>query len=206
LDIDAISSGRYAPNMADEELETRRWKRVEYDRLIECGFFKPGEPVELVGGQLIVAEPQGSRHYTAIRAAAEALRVAFGADWEVRTQAPVALDEESEPEPDVAVVPGSFHDYVSGHPSRPVLIVEVSESSLAFDRAHKGSLYARAGLADYWIVNLVDRVLEVYREPVRDTAAAFGWHYQSVGVHDSARAVSPLGARGTVIGVSSLLV
>ena len=67
LDIDAIFSGGYAPSMADEELETRRWKRVEYDRLIERGFFKPGEPVELVGGQLIVAEPVTRVKGTAIR-------------------------------------------------------------------------------------------------------------------------------------------
>ena len=108
MDIDAISSGRYAPGMADEELETRRWKRVEYDRLIECGFFKPGEPVELLGGQLIVAEPQGNRHFTAIRAVEEALRAAFGQGWEVRGQGPIALDEESEPEPDIAVVQTSL--------------------------------------------------------------------------------------------------
>jgi Uma2 family endonuclease len=180
--------------MAQDEIETRRWKRVEYDRLIECGFFRPGDPIELVGGQLIVAEPQGSRHSATIRAVDEALRVALGAGWDVRTQLPVALDEESEPEPDVAVVPGSFRDYVVSHPSRPVLVVEVSESSLVFDRAHKGSLYARAALSDYWIVNLVDRVLEVYREPGRDPGAAFGWRYQSATIHGPDASVSPLAA------------
>jgi Uma2 family endonuclease len=191
--------------MADEELETRRWKRVEYDRLIECGFFKPGEPIELVGGQLIVAEPQGSRHFTATRAVAEALRMAFGAGWEVRTQAPVALDDESEPEPDVAVVPGSFRDYASGHPARPVLVVEVSESSLAFDRAHKGSLYARAGLADYWIVNLVDRVLEVYREPVRDPDASFGSRYRQVVACGRETSVAALASPHALIHVADLI-
>ena len=143
--------------MAELEGKTRRWRRVEYERLIEAGFFPPGDPVELVGGQLLVAEPQGSGHFAAIRAVEEALRAVFGAGWEVRGQGPLALDEESEPEPDVAVVPGSFRDYAVEHPARPVLVVEVSESSLAVDRDHKGSLYARAGLADYWVVNLVDR-------------------------------------------------
>jgi Uma2 family endonuclease len=191
--------------MAHDEPETRRWKRVEYDRLIECGFFRPGDPIELVGGQLIVAEPHGSRHSATIRAVDEALRVTFGAGWDVRTQLPVALDEESEPEPDVAVVPGSFRDYVASHPSRAVLVVEVSESSLAFDRAHKGSLYARAGLADYWIVNLVDHVLEVYREPVRDVDAAFGWRYQSLTVHGPAAAVSPLAWPQASVRVSDVV-
>src|SRR5713226_8503782 len=117
--------------MAGPDVRTRRWKRIEYDRLIEAGFFRPGDPVELLGGQLIVAEPQGSGHFAAIRAVEEALRAAFGPGWEVRGQGPIALDEESEPEPDVAVVPGTFRDYVIEHPSRPVLVVEVSDSSLA---------------------------------------------------------------------------
>ncbi len=191
--------------MARVEIKTRRWRRVEYERLIETGFFEAGGPIELVGGQLIVAEPQGSSHFTAVRATEEALRAAFGPGWEVRGQGPLALDEESEQEPDVAVVQGSFRDYVVGHPSRPVLVVEVSESSLALDREHKGSLYARAGLADYWIVNLVARVLEVYREPGRDPVASFGWRYQSVEVRHREASVSPLALPSAHIRVSDLL-
>ena len=94
----------------------------------------------------------------------DTLRAAFGPGWVVRAQGPLALDDESEPEPDVAVVPGSRRDYLHSHPALPVLAVEIAESSLSFDRRQKGSLYARAGLGDYWIVNLVDRVLEVYRK------------------------------------------
>ena len=191
--------------MAEDEFETRQWKRVEYDRLIECGFFRPGDPIELVGGQLIVAEPQGSGHYASIRAVQEALRAAFGQGWEIRNQGPVALDDESEPEPDIAVVPGTFRDYAGGHPSRPVLVVEVSESSLAFDRGRKASLYARAGLADYWIVNLVDRVLEVYREPVRDLGAEFGWRYQSVAICGFDAAISPLALPNAVVRVADVI-
>jgi Uma2 family endonuclease len=191
--------------MARVEVKTRRWKRVEYERLIETGFFQPGDPVELIGGQLIVAEPQGSNHFTAIQAVEEALRAAFGAGWQVRGQGPVALDEESEPEPDVAVVPGSFRDYVAAHPSRPVLVVEVSESSLALDRHHKGSLYARAGLDDYWIVNLADRVVEVYRNPGPDPAASFGWRYQSVEALERGASVSPLALPGAHIRAGDLL-
>jgi len=191
--------------MDSVEVKTRRWKRVEYERLIETGFFQPGDPVELVGGQLIVAEPQGSGHFAAIRAVEEALRAAFGVGWDVRAQGPVALDEESEPEPDVAVVPGGFRDYVAAHPSRPVLVVEVSESSLALDRHHKGSLYARAGLDDYWIVNLVDQVLEVYRHPGPDPAASLGWRYRSVEVPGREASVSPLALPGAHIRVADLL-
>ena len=191
--------------MARVEVKTRRWKRIEYDRLIETGFFQPGDPIELIGGQLIVAEPQGSRHFAAVQAVEEALRTAFGAGWQVRGQGPVALDEESEPEPDVAVVPGSFRDYAAAHPSRPVLVVEVSESSPALDRHHKGSLYARAGLDDYWIVNLVDQVLEVHRDPGPDPTASFNWRYQSVEALERGASVSPLALPGARILVVDLL-
>jgi Uma2 family endonuclease len=191
--------------MAPDELRTRQWKRAEYDRLIECGFFGPGEAVELLGGQLLVAEPQGSRHAAAVRAVEEALRRAFGEGWDVRSQLPVALDDVSEPEPDVVVVPGSFRDYVGRHPSQPVLVVEISEASLAFDRGPKGSLYARAGLADYWIVNLVDRVVEVCRQPRQDDEATFGWSYDSVAIVGPAGAISPLTAPHATIRVSDVV-
>jgi len=191
--------------MAHADVKTHRWRRVEYERLIESGFFRPGDPVELVGGQLIVAEPQGRRHFAAVQAMAEALRTAFGPGWQIRGQGPLALDDESEPEPDVAVVPGSFRDYVDGHPVRPVLVVEISESSLALDRDHKGSLYARAGLADYWIVNLVDQALEVYRDPGPDPAAAFGWRYRSVEVLRGEAFAVPLALSGARIHVRDVL-
>jgi Uma2 family endonuclease len=186
-------------------IKVRRWKRVEYDRLVEGGFFRADDPVELLGGQLIVAEPQGSRHFAAIRAAEEALRAAFGPGWEVRGQGPLALDEESEPEPDLAVVPGSFRDYRSAHPSRPALVVEVAESSLLLDREHKGSLYARAGLADYWIVNLSERRLEIYGEPAPDAGAVFGWRYRSVIVPDVGAWISPLAMPTARVRVADLL-
>jgi len=192
--------------MPRAEIKTRHWKRVEYDRLIEGGFFRSGDPIELLGGQLIVAEPQGSGHFAAVRAAEKALRAVFGRGWEVRGQGPLALDEESEPEPDLAVVPGSFRDYQTGHPSRPVLVIEVSESSLALDRDHKGSLYARAGLTDYWMVNLPERVLEVYRDPEADPAAAFGWRYRSISVLGRGASVSPLALPGSRIRIADLLI
>src|SRR2546430_354095 len=136
---------------------TRRWTRAEYGRLIEVGVFRPGEPVELLGGELIVSEPQDSAHYTAIGLIEDALRASLGSAWLVRSRGPIALDDVSEPEPDIAVTRGGRRDYSREHPARPVLVVEVAESSLQLDREHKGSLYARARLDDYWILNLVDR-------------------------------------------------
>src|SRR5918995_6305447 len=131
--------------MATPTLRTRRWTRREYDRLVELGVFRPDERLELLDGVLMVREPQHAPHALVIRACEEALRVAFSAGWDVRVQLPIALDPHSEPEPDVAVVPGSFRDYPHEHPSRPVLLVEVSDTTLALDRRKTG-LYARAGV------------------------------------------------------------
>ena len=184
---------------------TRRWTRAEYDRLIEVGVFRPGDPVELLAGELVVAEPQGGEHYTAIYLAEEALRAVFGPGWLVRSQAPIALDDESEPEPDLAVAPGSPRDYRREHPARPVLIVEVAESSLHLDRNEKSGLYARARLEDYWIVNLVARVLEVYRQPAPDPTAPFGWSYSSRQVLGPESFAVPLAAPDARVRVSDLL-
>src|SRR5262249_28089345 len=132
-------------------VDIRRMTRLEYERLIELEFFGPEERVELIDGGMILREPQYSPHATAIPLVRPTLQRAFRAGWAVRAQLPVALDDMSEPEPDAAVVPGDPRDYRDAHPARPVLIVEVALSRLAFDLRRKASLYARAGIADYWV-------------------------------------------------------
>ncbi|MBI2529426.1 MAG: Uma2 family endonuclease [Candidatus Rokubacteria bacterium] len=191
--------------MATSSLQLRRWTRAEYDRLIDLGVFQPGEPIELIGGQLMVCEPQGRRHAWALAIVDHRLRAALGSGWTVRTQMPVDLDDESEPEPDLAVVSGTPEEQPVRHPARLALIVEVAESSLGTDREVKGSLYARAGLGDYWIANLVNRVLEVYRKPVVDSAAPYGWRYASVTTLRPGDTVSPLAAPAARVPVADLL-
>jgi len=185
-------------------LTLRRWRRVEYDRLVALGTFDD-DPIELIGGHLVVAEPKGPYHTSAIGAAEYAVRAALSPGYILRTQAPVALDDESEPEPDLAVVPGRPGDYRDAHPTQPALAIEVADSSLAFDRIRKGSLYARAGVPDYWILNLVERVLEVYRDPVPDPSAPHGWHYRSMTTLTPSDVVTPLAAPSRPIAVSDLL-
>jgi Uma2 family endonuclease len=190
--------------MTQTPLTLRRWRRAEYERLVDLGVFQ-GEPIELIGGQLVVAEPQGAYHASAISAVDYALRTLLPPGWMVRIQAPVSLDDESEPEPDLVVVPGLPADYRRSHPTCPVLAVEVADSSLDFDRQHKGSLYARAGIQDYWIVNLVDRVLEVYRDPGPDRSAPHGWRYRSVATMTPPAVVVPLAFTSSQIAVADLL-
>jgi len=184
---------------------TRRWTRAEYDRLIDLGIFRPGEHLELLGGHLIVGEPQGTLHSVAVGLVEEAIRISFGPGWAVRVQMPIALDDESEPEPDVVVVPGTHRDYEIAHPARPALLVEVAESSLADDRATKAALYARAGIADYWILNLVDRALEVCREPVAATASGSGWRYRAITVLHAGHAIAALARPDRPVDVAALL-
>lgn len=105
----------------------------------------------------------------------------------------------------MAVVRGRPRDYREAHPSRPALVVEVAESSLTFDRNVKGSLYARAGVPDCWIVNLVDRALELHRAPIRDAAAPFGWRYGSVEVLTPDAPALPLARPEARIAVADLL-
>src|SRR5437867_2084355 len=191
--------------MGQQELRIRRWKRTEYEQLVEKGVFRPGERVELIDGLLVVAEPQTSLHFTAVRLVERALGRAFGEGWDVRAQGPIALDETSEPEPDVAVVRGELRDYVDAHPADPVLVVEVSLTSIDFDRVHKSSLYARAGRPEYWIVNLVDRVVEVRRAPAPAASAPYGWDYTTVEILSPGEDARPLAAPGTQITVPDLL-
>ena len=187
-----------------QRTRTRRWTRVEYDRLIDQGFFDEDEPIELLDGLLLLKEPQSSAHRTAVTLVAEALRHAFGTGWFVQVQSPIGLDDRSEPEPDLAVVAGVPRDYVDEHPARPALIVEVALSGLRIARGRKARAYARAGLADHWIVNVVDRVLEVYREPRRgDRASRPG--YTSIETLHADDIVTPLAAPLARIRVADLL-
>jgi Uma2 family endonuclease len=186
-------------------IRTKRWTRLEYERLINLGAFGPEDRLELLGGQLVVREPQGPPHSTGIRLVAQALRAAFGPSWSIEAQLPVSLDEESEPEPDVAVVAGGPRDYLASHPSRPALVVEVAVTSLALDRGEKASLYARAGVEDSWIVNLVDSTLEVYRDPEANPDSPYGWRYGSVLTLSASDRVRPLAVLNAEILVADLL-
>jgi Uma2 family endonuclease len=183
----------------------RRWTRHEYDRLIDHGFLDEDDPIELLDGLLLVKEPQHSPHRTAVLLVAKALERAFGERWFVQTQSPIILDHRSQPEPDVCVVRGAPRDYVDSHPTRPTLIVEVAQSGLRIARGRKVVAYARARIRDYWIVNLINRVLEVHREPARPGPARRHWGYASIETLDAGATVTPLAAPSAAIRVADLL-
>jgi Uma2 family endonuclease len=178
-------------------IEMRRWTREEYDKMIAAGIFASGDRVELVDGEILQMTPQGSVHATVILLVQNALRLAFGPAFSIRPQLPIALTPDSEPEPDLAVVSGNPLDYWNQHPATALLLVEVSDTTLERDRQRKGSLYARAGVQDYWIVNLIDRCVEVYREPREGT-------YRSCQRFFIGDSLAPLSAPGAIIPVAGI--
>lgn len=183
---------------------SRRWTKDEFYRLGECGFFA-GQRAELIEGEIMVQSPQKAEHFTAIKRVARILESHFGTGFDVRAQGPLALGQHTEPEPDVAIVTGQSEDYQKAHPQSALLVVEVSETTLVYDQTDKASLYAAAGIADYWIVNLVADQLEVYRCPAPDPDQPYGARYSSVTVYSRGATVSPLAKPGTPVAVTDLL-
>jgi Uma2 family endonuclease len=181
-----------------------RWTRRQYARLIDRGVLDEDEPIELLDGLLFVKEPQSSPHRTAVGLVAKALERAFGDGWFVQVQSPIGLDDRSEPEPDVCVIRGSLRDYVDAHPTHPALVVEVAISGLGAARGRKAAAYARGGIADYWIVNLVDRVLEIHREPARPGPSR-RWGYAAVEALGADAIVVPLASPAARVRVADLL-
>jgi Uma2 family endonuclease len=185
-------------------MKTRRWRRVEYERLVDLGMFS-GERLELLDGALVVREPQGSSHAAIAAHVGQVLAAAFGPGWHARLHSPLALGDDSEPEPDVAIVMGGPRDHVAAHPATAALVVEVADSSLRLDRRLKAELYARAGLPDYWIVNLAEGLVEVHRDPQPAGDDPSRWVYRSIERLRPPATVVPLGAPATPIRVSELL-
>lgn len=177
---------------------TYRWSRETYDRAVEAGVFGPADRLELIEGQLLAMTPQGSRHAAIVNQVGDVLRDAFGAGYSIRTQSPLAIGDDSEPEPDLAVVRGQALDYLEAHPTNALLVVEVSDESLRRDRTLKQRLYAGHAVPEYWVLALPDACLEVYRDP-----AAGG--YRSVATLRAGDRIAPLACPGAAIAVADLL-
>lgn len=155
----------HTQTLVPPETERRyRWTRTQYDRLVEAGILAD-QRVELIHGEIIEMSPQGSRHFTLIRLVSKVLERIYEDGYDIRPQGPLALGEDSEPEPDVAVVRGEPLDYLDAHPTSALLAVEVADTSLMKDRLTKAALYAQHGISEYWILNLAAATLEVHRDP-----------------------------------------
>ena len=184
------------------EPESRRWTLGEYYRLAEQGWFQ-GQRVQLIRGEIIQMPAQGHAHATAILRTERVLRPLFQKGYCLRVQMPLNVGMDTDPEPDIAVVPGTVEDY-SDHPTSAVMVIEISDTTLRLDR-RKAGLYASAGIPEYWIVNLKEQTAEVHRGPEVDLAQEFGHCYATVRTLLIGETVSPLAAPTAIIAVADLL-
>jgi Uma2 family endonuclease len=146
-----------------------RFTTERYFQLVEDGVIGPDDRVELLDGVIVAVPPSGPRHAAVVTSVGRALILACaGANVTVRVQTPLVASAFSAPEPDIAIVSGKDYDYFDAHPKTALLVVEVSDYSLPQDRMTKSRIYAEAGIAEYWIVNVRDRRLEVMRAPDAD--------------------------------------
>ncbi len=180
------------------------WTVTEFHRFGDLGLFE-GLRAKLIDGDIIEEGPMNPPHAEAIERLTEAIRTAFGAGWRYRVQTPLVLGQTTDPMPDLYVVAGTVHGLPGVHPTSAALVVEVSDTSLRFDTTDKMSLYAAAGIADYWVLDVVNRWLMVHRDPAPDAAQRFGHGYAAVTTLGPADSVSPLAAAGATVRVADLL-
>ncbi|MGH2350358.1 MAG: Uma2 family endonuclease [Chloroflexota bacterium] len=183
----------------------RRWTRAEYYRMAEAGILGEDDRVELLEGEIVEMSPIGSPHAAGVELASAALSFAPQYGYYVRHQQPLSLGVTSDPQPDLAVVKGGPRDYVSGHPTSAMLVVEVADPSLPEDRRRKAGLYAACDIPDYWVTDVNGRQLEVYREPVKDPTAPGGGRYQRLETFKPGDSITPLFAPDHSIAVDDLL-
>jgi Uma2 family endonuclease len=184
----------------DVSYKTRRFTTDEYDHLTEIGFLGEDDRVELLEGEIVEMPPMGNRHSSCIARLTRVLQPKLGDSALLWAQMPVRIDDRSKPEPDAALVRFDPNFYASGQPTAAdvLLVIEVADSTLGYDRSRKGPVYARGGIPDYWLVDLNAERVEVFREPA-------GEHYQSVQVFRRGERISVLALPGLELTVDEIL-
>lgn len=184
----------------DTTLQLRLWTVEEYHRMAEAGIFGAEERVELLEGNIIWKSPKGTAHRSAVGRTNYLLKNRLGNRAWISIQDPITLNERSEPEPDIAVVKLDPLDYADHHPTPPevYLVIEVADSSLKLDCKTKAKAYSKAGIKDYWVLDVVSRQLHVFREPTQDG-------YQSEVVLSEDATISPLDFPDLSIAILEML-
>ncbi len=197
----AKRSARWVQQLEPQPL---RWTTEEFQRMGDSGVFE-GRHVELIEGVIVGLMTMGPPHVVGVMKAARQAERAFGDGFVVRSQMPLNVSGTTDPEPDIAVVPGEIEDYVRQHPTTALLVVEVSDTTLAYDRGKKASLYARAGISDYWLSNLIEDCVEVHRQPKKQKDAPFGHIYEDVRIYRRGETIAPLAKPDAQVPVDELL-
>ena len=181
------------------------WTVSEFEKLFDLGFFAPDARLELVEGEIWKKMSQNEPHSIAVLLAQYKFMELFASGYVVRVQLPLVIGATSKPEPDLAIVTGVPRDYLASHPTTAELVVEISDATLRADQTTKAALYARANIAEYWIVNLIERTLEVRRQPSPMAGESLGHGYRSTQILLPGESIAPLGAATSPVGVDELL-
>jgi Uma2 family endonuclease len=181
----------------------KKWSAAEFHRLGDAGLFE-GQNLILVDGEFLEMPPPNPPHDMALLLLDALIRTCFPTGFTVRTQMSLVLGRTTDPLPDLAVVTGSPRDYAQ-KPTTAVLVAEVADSSLDYDTGDKACLYAAAGIADYWVVDLVNRRLVVMRDPTADAGRVYGFGYATVTAVPVGQGVSPLAAPAATVAVADLM-
>ena len=196
------------PMAVEEETEAEsgevfKWSAEAYMKASEMGLF--GEKrVELIEGEIIEMSPIDLPHWKTTIKVDRRLRSVFGFEYLIAVQSSLQFGELSAPEPDISVVKANLDD-LTEVPSFAVLVIEVSDTTLSYDRNRKAALYASRGIQDYWIVNLRDNQLEVRRQPRATPTARYSHGFASLQILEASQSVSPLEAPQILIPVADLL-
>ncbi|MCT7965329.1 Uma2 family endonuclease [Laspinema sp. D1] len=160
----------------------KRFTIEEYHRLIELGFFPEGDRTELIQGEAIQMVSKGKPHAVCCSLLIRELSKLLEDRATIRCQDPITLPNHSEPEPDFTLVRNREDNYLSHHPMPDdiLLVIEIADSSLDYDRLVKLPLYAEAGISDYWIVNLLEKQLEIYTTPYQKSTGTFDYRQKQV--------------------------
>jgi len=193
-----------APPQAAQFPKRVTWTRETYRRAWEMGLFGESK-VELVYGEVIEKMPVKTPHATVIRLLQGALLQIFTSGYVVDIQLPFVAADESEPEPDAAVMSGWPSDFIEHHPDTALLVVEVSDSTLAYDLGTKATLYAQSHVPEYWVADINAGLLHVHRGPMASPSFEGGYGYQSIVRLTRGDEVSPLTNASASIRVADLL-
>ncbi|MEG4086341.1 Uma2 family endonuclease [Microcoleus sp. POL10_C6] len=155
----------------------KRFTIAEYHRLTELGFFGEDDRVELINGELVKRAAKGTAHETCLRRLLRELSAIVAERATLQCQSPIVLPTNSEPQPDFSLVQNRPDDYLSSHPCPGdiLLLIEIADSSLSYDKKVKLPLYAEAGISNYWIFNLLQTCLECYSDPYQNAPGQFGY-------------------------------
>ena len=189
-----------AQTVIESPTNLKYWTVQDYYRMSDLGIFDPNERTELIAGQIVLMTAKGTPHVITLQLLANHIQSQLGTTALIRTQDPIRLDNFSEPEPDLAIVKGTILDYAAQHPVPEdiYLVIEVADSTLKQDCQVKDKLYARSNIAEYWVVDINNRQVHIFRDPTSTG-------YTSQLILSETHSISPLAFPEIVLSIASIL-